>query len=133
MSWILYIFRIHEDTELERLEGLLPTPGEFHKRMLRVQDSFNMLFNGASSMDKGSLYNLKQVFNHRGVQGNTNECFNQAFDLLRFATGMYYLLNDIINKYYHIRIFKCLYSYNILWFWFEIDFRGILNHELCFN
>ena len=96
MSCIMYIFRIHEDTELDRLEGLLPTAGEFHKRMLCVQDSFNMLFKGASSMDKGSLYNLKQVFSNRGVQNNTNECFNQAFDLLRFGTGIYYLLLFVI-------------------------------------
>lgn len=44
------------------------------------------MFKFESHREKGTLYNIKQYFDHKGVSSNTMECFNKATELLHFAT-----------------------------------------------
>ena len=47
--------------------------------------SYNRLFSGESATCRGTLYNVKQVFNFRNVKGNSNECFNEASAMLQLT------------------------------------------------
>ena len=49
--------------------------------------------------EKGTLYNIKQVFDHRGMSHNIMECFSKAEELLEFATKGYLILAamEILN------------------------------------
>ena len=49
-------------------------------------------FCGRSAADRGTLYNIKNVFNHRGVKKESKECFNHAWDFLAFVTKGYVCL-----------------------------------------
>ncbi|KAL3886222.1 hypothetical protein ACJMK2_026229 [Sinanodonta woodiana] len=58
----------------QRVEGLVPSTGEFHKRMLLHYtcfmmeiDTMDMLFDGKSATDKGTLFHKKYVCDHRSV------------------------------------------------------------------
>lgn len=52
-------------TKLERLLGVEPVPQEFHKRAVMLQDTLNLLSDAHSSIERGTLFNIKHVFNHR--------------------------------------------------------------------
>lgn len=39
-----------------------------------------------ATVKKGTLHNIKQYFDHKGVSSNIMECFNKATELLHFAT-----------------------------------------------
>ncbi len=90
----------NEASEGDRLTALEPGSQEFHKRMLRVQDTMNILFSGKSAIDKGTLYWLKNVFNHRAVQKEVRNDFNDVVDFLDFITKGYTLL--LAAKILHI-------------------------------
>ncbi|XP_071122550.1 uncharacterized protein, partial [Mytilus edulis] len=79
-------------TAEDRLEGLEPCPQEFHKRMLILQDTWNEFFDGNSCTEKGTLYNIKNAFNHRSVGKDVSKCFNHAVDLLNHVTDSFTLL-----------------------------------------
>ncbi|WAR31109.1 YNG1-like protein [Mya arenaria] len=81
--------RANADNPLLRLEGLEPSAQEFHKRMLLMQDTMDTYFNPKSGMDKGTLYHLKNLFNHRSVTHNVSESFNYVSEFLRFVTEGY--------------------------------------------
>ncbi|CAC5393732.1 unnamed protein product [Mytilus coruscus] len=96
-------------TAEDRLEGLEPCPQEFHKRMLLLQknkidkkhsiqksifqDTWNEFFDGSSSTEKGTLFNIKNAFNHRSVGKDVSKCFNHAVDLLNQVTDSFTLLH----------------------------------------
>ncbi|WAR07742.1 YNG1-like protein [Mya arenaria] len=73
----------------DRLEGLEPSPQEFHKRMLLLQDTMDQMFSGKSATDKGTLFHLKNVFNQRSVKANVYEAFNHVSEFLHFVTEGY--------------------------------------------
>ena len=52
---------------LERLEGCEPTAQEFHKEMLLLQDFYDEFFKGSGSADRGTLCQLKNLYNFRKV------------------------------------------------------------------
>lgn len=56
------------------------------------KDTYDELFCFESHREKGTLYNLKQVFDHRNVTKNMMECFDKAEELLEFATIGYTVL-----------------------------------------
>ncbi|XP_014672745.1 PREDICTED: uncharacterized protein LOC106813191 [Priapulus caudatus] len=74
-------------SRLERLEGIHPVPQEFHKRAILLQDTMDMLFNGQSAPDKGTLFNIKNVFNHRNLKKKVMDNFNHVEDFLKFTTA----------------------------------------------
>ncbi len=74
-----------------RLEGLQPAVQEWHKRVLLLQDIFGQLFNDRSSRDRGTLFQLKNIFNQRNVSSEVKNCFNEAEDFLNFVTTGYVL------------------------------------------
>ncbi|CAC5382825.1 unnamed protein product [Mytilus coruscus] len=96
-------------TAEDRLEGLEPCPQEFHKRMLLLQtnkvdkkhsiqksifqDTWNEFFDVSSSTEKGTLFNIKNAFNHRSVGKDVSKCFNHAVDLLNQVTDSFTLLH----------------------------------------
>ncbi|XP_060588189.1 uncharacterized protein LOC132743654 [Ruditapes philippinarum] len=84
--------RANGATPRERLEGLEPSPQEFHKRMILMQETMDTLFDGRSAQDKGTLFYLKNVFNQRSVSKTVAESFNYVSDFLNFVTKGYVLL-----------------------------------------
>ncbi len=82
----------NEPQEEDRLSALEPGCQEFHKRMLRLQDTMNLFFSGSSATDKGTLFWLKSVFNHRSVQKEVKDAFNHVSEFLEFVTEGYTLL-----------------------------------------
>lgn len=56
------------------------------------QDTYDELFSYDSHREKGTLYNLKQVFDHKAVTKNIMECFDKAEELLEFSTEGYVVL-----------------------------------------
>ena len=70
----------------ERLEGIWPVPGEFHRRMLQNQDTMNLLFNADSINDIGTLAEIKNRFQMKGVKKKVSESFNHVEDLLNLST-----------------------------------------------
>ncbi|XP_061193690.1 uncharacterized protein LOC133201917 [Saccostrea echinata] len=63
-----------------------PAIQEWHRRLMFMQDTYDELFKFESHREKGTLYNIKQYSDHKGVSGNIMECFNKATELLHFAT-----------------------------------------------
>ena len=59
------------------------------------QDSYDELFKIDSQREKGTLYNLKQVYDHKNVSKNVMENFDKAEELLVFATEGYVLLSAL--------------------------------------
>ena len=49
----------------------------------------NEFFNGKGATDKGSLFHLKNTFNHRNVQKKVSSAFNHVFDFIEFVTEGY--------------------------------------------
>lgn len=56
------------------------------------KDTYDELFCFESHQEKGTLYNLKQGFDHKNVTKNMMECFDKAEELLEFATIGYTVL-----------------------------------------
>lgn len=76
----------------ERLEGCEPGIQEFHKVMLLLQDYFDEFFKGSSSVDRGTLCQLKNIFNYRQVKSDISDNFNHAWELMCLTTAGYVCL-----------------------------------------
>ncbi|KAJ8304619.1 hypothetical protein KUTeg_018202 [Tegillarca granosa] len=70
----------------ERLESLHPSPQEFHKEMLLLQDYFDEFFKGMSAAERGTLFNMKNIFNFRQVKWDIRNCFSDAWELMCLST-----------------------------------------------
>ncbi|KAJ8311298.1 hypothetical protein KUTeg_011150, partial [Tegillarca granosa] len=80
-------------TKERRLESLEPVPQEFHKRCIILQDLFDDMYSSSSGADRGTLFHIRNNFNHRNVTKSVGNCFNHAVDLLEFSTeGLVILL-----------------------------------------
>ena len=73
-------------TPAERLEGIWPIPGEFHRRMLLNQDSMNILYRPESQNDKGTLSEVKNKFQLKGVKTKVTDAFNHVEDMFSLTT-----------------------------------------------
>ncbi|CAG2187551.1 unnamed protein product [Mytilus edulis] len=58
----------------------------------KVKDTFNQLFKGTSSPEKGTLFQLRNLFEHRGVKSEVKDAVNSCRDFLRFVTQGYVIL-----------------------------------------
>ena len=70
----------------ERLEGVEPAAQEFHKEMLLLQDYFDIFFKASSSTDRGTLCQIKNLFNYRQVKSDVADNFNYAWELMCLIT-----------------------------------------------
>ncbi|ELU00828.1 hypothetical protein CAPTEDRAFT_188936 [Capitella teleta] len=75
--------RLSAKDPVHNLRALVACPQEFHRRGLLTQDTMNALFSGKSICDRGTLFNLKQAFNHRQVKGKVMHNFNHVNDFLK--------------------------------------------------
>ena len=66
----------------ERLEGLEPGVQEFHKEMLLLQDFYDMFFKASSAPNRGTLCQIKNLFNFRQVKSDISDNFSQAWELM---------------------------------------------------
>ena len=70
----------------ERLEGLEPSPQEFHKEMILLQDFFDEFFKNSSASDRGTICQLKNLFNFRTVKADISDNFTHAWELMCLLT-----------------------------------------------
>ncbi|MES9880856.1 MAG: hypothetical protein ABW185_08250 [Sedimenticola sp.] len=70
----------------ERLDGLEPAAQEFHKEMILLQDYFDEFFSASSSSDRGTLVQLKNLFNFRTVKADISDNFTHAWELMCLTT-----------------------------------------------
>jgi hypothetical protein len=56
------------------------------------QDAFDELYIGSSSREKGTLFYIKNYFNHRNVTNNVKVAFNYDEEFLQFCTDSYIVL-----------------------------------------
>jgi hypothetical protein len=61
------------------------------------QDTYDVLFSGKSSRDKGTLYHLRNIFDHRKVTSNVKDSFNANAEFLQFVTDVYVILCMLHN------------------------------------
>lgn len=80
------------ESPFDRLEGLLPVPQDFHRRLLLLQDTFNELFKNASIRSRGTLAQLKADFNRKNVSCSVKDCYNHAWEFVQFVTTSYCVL-----------------------------------------
>ena len=78
--------RVASCTPTERLEGIWPVPGEFHRRILLDQDTINKLYVDASRSERGTLMNVKTVLQLKGMTKKVAESFNHVEDGLHITT-----------------------------------------------
>ena len=70
-----------------RLECIEPSAQEFHKEMLLLQVYYYDLFKGSSASDRGTLCQLKNIFNFRKVKSDVvSDNFNYALELMCLIT-----------------------------------------------
>ena len=74
-----------------RLEGPIPRPQNFHKRIVILQTILSKLY-GNCACDKGTLCQLKNFFGNRNVKKKASECVNHVSDFLDFVTEAHVLL-----------------------------------------
>ncbi|CAC5412942.1 unnamed protein product [Mytilus coruscus] len=84
--------RINGGDQWARLEMFEPGIQEWHKRLLYIQDTYDTFFKFESHREKGTLYNIKQIYDYKGVSSNIMSCFNKADELLEFTTKVYVIL-----------------------------------------
>lgn len=77
---------------LERLEGLEPAAQEFHKEMLLLQDYFDDFFKGSSAADRGTLCQIKNMFNYRQVKADISDNFAHSWELMCLITETFVCL-----------------------------------------
>ncbi|CAG2202794.1 unnamed protein product [Mytilus edulis] len=76
----------------DRLEGFIWKSEDWHAHVISLQDTFNQLFKGTSSPEKGTLFQLRNLFEHRGVKSEVKDVVNSCRDFLRFVTQGYVIL-----------------------------------------
>ncbi|KAK3107416.1 hypothetical protein FSP39_014037, partial [Pinctada imbricata] len=70
----------------DRLDGLVPRPQGFHKRNIVLQDAMNMLYDGRSTGDLGSLIQIRNTFHFNNVKKKVADNINHAVDFWNFVT-----------------------------------------------
>ncbi|KAL3867568.1 hypothetical protein ACJMK2_040455 [Sinanodonta woodiana] len=83
--------RINANSAWQQLQGLEMTIQEWHKRCLLLQDVYDELYR-SSGRDRGTLYQLKNYFNHRNVTSNVKDSFNFNEEFLDFCCNGYTVL-----------------------------------------
>ncbi|CAC5382902.1 unnamed protein product [Mytilus coruscus] len=66
--------RMDAITEEDRLEGFTWKSEDWHGHVISLQETFNLLYKGTSSGEKGTLFQLRNLFDRRGVKSQV--CVN---------------------------------------------------------
>lgn len=76
----------------ERLEGLEPAAQEFHKEMILLQDFYDDFYLPKSAADRGTLCQVRNMFNFRQVKPDISDNFSYAWELMCVMTEAYVCL-----------------------------------------
>jgi hypothetical protein len=56
---------------------------KLHRVSIYTQDTISTFFRGGSVANRGTLYNIKEVFNHRSVSSDVMNNFDHVWDLVQ--------------------------------------------------
>ncbi|VDI08139.1 Hypothetical predicted protein [Mytilus galloprovincialis] len=84
--------RIDAVTCEDRLDGFIWKSEDWHGHVISLQDTFNLHFKGSSSGEMGTLFQLKNKFDRRGVKSEVKDAVNDCREFLRFVTRGYIIL-----------------------------------------
>ncbi|XP_052071483.1 uncharacterized protein LOC127709853 [Mytilus californianus] len=84
--------RMDAITEEDRLEGFTWKSEDWHGHVISLQETFNLLYKGTSSGEKGTLFQLRNLFDRRGVKSQVSSAVNDDREFIRFATQGYAVL-----------------------------------------
>ncbi|XP_076073057.1 uncharacterized protein LOC143044781 [Mytilus galloprovincialis] len=76
----------------DRLEGFIWKSEDWHGHVITLQEIYNLHFKGTSSAEKGTLFQLRNKFDHRGVKSVVKDAVNDCRDFVRFVTKGYIIL-----------------------------------------
>ncbi|XP_071137079.1 uncharacterized protein [Mytilus edulis] len=79
-------------TPEQRLDGYLWKSEDWHGHIISLQESFNMLFKGSSSGERGTLFQLKNMLDRRGVKSEVTKPVNDCREFMRLTTQGFILL-----------------------------------------
>ncbi|XP_038046724.1 uncharacterized protein LOC119720930 [Patiria miniata] len=71
---------------VDRLEGLVQCPQDFHRRGVLLQDTMDRFFKEDSAKETGTLFQINEDFNHCSVKQKVFENFSDVENLLNFCT-----------------------------------------------
>ncbi|WAQ96277.1 hypothetical protein MAR_028967 [Mya arenaria] len=123
------------------LEGLIPRPQNFHKRVILLQVTLGMLF-GKGASDKGTLTQIKNVFGRKNVKKKASDCMNHLTDFINFVTEGHILLlanhlkktDDLTHCIEDLGDVSSLAKEIVQFVWPRIDEpAAALNDELYYN
>ncbi|VDI17823.1 Hypothetical predicted protein [Mytilus galloprovincialis] len=84
--------RMDAITEEDRLEGFTRKSEDWHGHVISLQETFNLLYKGTSSGEKGTLFQLRNLFDRRGVKSQVSSAVNDDREFIRFSTQGYAVL-----------------------------------------
>ncbi|XP_014673981.1 PREDICTED: uncharacterized protein LOC106814196 [Priapulus caudatus] len=87
--------RINAGSAWAQLQGLHPAIQEWHKRGILLQDTFRLLYSQKSARSVGTLHYIRNAYRQVNVKAEVSHCFNEATELLRFATEAYILATSL--------------------------------------
>ncbi|XP_072026228.1 uncharacterized protein [Amphiura filiformis] len=76
----------------DSLAGIIPKPEDWHEGVICLQDVFTYGYIHKSTCEKGTLYNLREVFDRRGVKASAKNAVNDNREFLKFITHGYVVL-----------------------------------------
>ncbi|XP_072019454.1 uncharacterized protein [Amphiura filiformis] len=76
----------------DSLAGVIPKPEDWHEGVICLQDVFTYGYIHKSTCEKGTLYNLREVFDRRGVKASAKNAVNDNREFLKFITHGYVVL-----------------------------------------
>ncbi|VDI38279.1 Hypothetical predicted protein [Mytilus galloprovincialis] len=87
--------RINAESQWDQLQGLHPSIQEWHKRAIILVDTYKVLFSSKSARSVGTLSHIRNTYRHINVKADVQHSFNEATELLRFATTSYVLASAL--------------------------------------
>ncbi|CAC5368439.1 unnamed protein product [Mytilus coruscus] len=84
--------RLDAITAEDRLDGFIWKSEDWHGHVISLQESYNLLYKGSSSGEKGTLFQLRNQFDRRGVNSEVKNAVNDCREFLRFVTKGHILL-----------------------------------------
>ncbi|KAL7395577.1 hypothetical protein ABVT39_019611 [Epinephelus coioides] len=70
------------ETPSDRVEGLIPTPQEFHREMILLQDTMDLLYIHESDFVRGTIAHLKNDFDHRSFKKQVSANVQHSWDMM---------------------------------------------------
>lgn len=76
-------------TPTERLDGLEPAAQEFYKEMILLQDLYDDLYSFKSCAARGTMCQVRKMFNFRQVKPDISDNVSHAWELMSVCTETY--------------------------------------------